>query len=63
MSDIDFGGLISVAAKIVVIAAKAMGETTEEISKRVLAQAKLIAADPTDETEGVAGEIDKHILE
>lgn len=62
-SDIDFSGAIGAIAELIKAIAKASGETTEQVSARVNADIKAKAASPSDETDPVAEEIDKHTSE
>jgi hypothetical protein len=46
-----------VAGTILNLIAKSLGETTDEVAQRVLADCRARAADPTDETDAVADAI------
>ncbi len=61
MSNVDYAGAIGAIAELIKLIAKAMGETTDEISARVQAECEKTASNPTDETDAVAGEIDSHL--
>lgn len=57
-SPIDVAALIAAAATLIRLIADATGETTEQVTARVLADCATTAADPTDETDAAADAID-----
>ncbi len=54
-------GIVSAIGALISGVAKAMGEPVADVRKRVLAQIARDAADPSDETDAIATEIDNNL--